>query len=67
LVGLDSGFRGLGGARPRWGPRRLRHDLGKRGVRPLPGRATIYRILTRNNLCGSGRSLNEERRYYSLG
>jgi transposase len=23
---------------PRWGPRRLHHELGKRGVRPLPGR-----------------------------
>ncbi len=35
---------------PRWGPRRLRHELGKRGIRPLPGRATIYRMLVRNNL-----------------
>jgi transposase len=35
---------------PRWGPRRLRHELGKRGVDPLPGRATVYRILVRNNL-----------------
>ncbi len=35
---------------PRWGPRRLRHELGKRGVHPTPGRATLYRILTRNNL-----------------
>lgn len=35
---------------PRWGPRRLRHELGKRGIRPVPGRATIYRMLVRNNL-----------------
>jgi transposase InsO family protein len=28
----------------------LRHELGKRGIRPLPGRATIYRMLVRNNL-----------------
>jgi transposase len=35
---------------PRWGPRRLRHELRKRSIRPLPGRATIYRILVRNNL-----------------
>jgi len=35
---------------PRWGPRRLRHELRKWGTRPLPGRATIYRILVRNNL-----------------
>ena len=35
---------------PRWGPRRLRHELRKRGVRPVPGRATLYRMLVRNNL-----------------
>jgi transposase len=34
----------------RWGLRRLRHELGKRGVIPVPGRATLYRILVRNNL-----------------
>jgi transposase InsO family protein len=35
---------------PRWGPRRLRFEVGRRGVSPLPARATVYRILRRNNL-----------------
>ena len=35
---------------PRVGPRRLRHELRKCGVAPLSCRATIYRILVRNNL-----------------
>ncbi|MEU5949900.1 IS481 family transposase [Micromonospora sp. NPDC047465] len=35
---------------PRWGPRRLRFEVGRRGVTPPPARATVYRILRRNNL-----------------
>ncbi|MEV4418009.1 IS481 family transposase [Catellatospora sp. NPDC049609] len=35
---------------PRWGPRRLRFEAGRRGVTPPPSRATVYRILRRNNL-----------------
>lgn len=35
---------------PRWGPRRLRFEAGRRGVSPPPARATVYRILRRNNL-----------------
>ncbi|WBC13425.1 IS481 family transposase [Micromonospora sp. WMMA1998] len=35
---------------PRWGPRRLRFEAGRRGVTPAPARATVYRILRRNNL-----------------
>ena len=37
-------------AHQRWGPRRLRFKVGRRGVDPLPARATVYRILRRNNL-----------------
>jgi Transposase and inactivated derivatives len=37
-------------AHQRWGPRRLRFEVGRRGVDPLPARATVYRILRRNNL-----------------
>ena len=33
--------------RPYWGPRRLVHELGKRGVRPLPSAAGAYRALIR--------------------
>lgn len=32
------------------GPRRLRFEAGRRGVTPAPARATVYRILRRNNL-----------------
>jgi transposase InsO family protein len=35
---------------PGWGPRRILHELGKRGVDPLPGRSSIYRCLKRHNL-----------------
>ncbi|GIF78622.1 hypothetical protein Asi02nite_81400 [Asanoa siamensis] len=35
---------------PRWGPRRLRFEAGRRGVTPPPARATVYRIPRRNNL-----------------
>ena len=33
--------------RPYWGPRRLVHELGKRGVTPLPSPAGAYRALIR--------------------
>src|SRR5512144_2794430 len=35
---------------PRWGPRRLRAELARRGVEPLPHRSSIYRILVRFDL-----------------
>jgi transposase-like protein len=35
---------------PRWGPRRIAHELSKRGVSPVPGRTTVYRVLTRNGM-----------------
>jgi len=37
-------------AHPGWGPRRLVHELERRGVVPLPSRATVYRVLVRNQL-----------------
>ncbi|WP_346115363.1 IS481 family transposase [Nonomuraea maheshkhaliensis] len=37
-------------AHPRWGPRTLLWELGRRGVEPLPSRASIYRALVRNSL-----------------
>ncbi|MFD1054466.1 IS481 family transposase [Terrabacter terrigena] len=41
---------------PRWGPRRLLHELGVRGVVPLPSRSTVYRVLVREHLvAGRGR------------
>lgn len=35
---------------PRWGARRIVHELGLRGVRPAPSRATVHRVLVRNGL-----------------
>jgi transposase len=35
---------------PRWRPRRIAHELGRRGISPAPGRTTVYRVLVRNNL-----------------
>jgi transposase len=35
---------------PRWGPRRLRHELARAGVSPVPSRSSIYRTLTRHHL-----------------
>lgn len=33
---------------PRWGQRRLRHELARRGVEPVPSEASVYRILVRH-------------------
>jgi hypothetical protein len=35
---------------PRWGPRRLVHELRRLGVDPLPSRSTVYRVLVRHDL-----------------
>ena len=35
---------------PRWGARRIAFELGQRGIVPVPGRATVHRILARNGL-----------------
>ncbi len=35
---------------PRWGPRRLGHELARAGVMPVPSRSSIYRALVRHHL-----------------
>ena len=37
-------------AHPGWGPVRLRHELVRAGVEPVPGRTSVYRALVRNRL-----------------
>jgi transposase-like protein len=37
-------------AHPGWGPRRIRVELERAEVDPLPARSTVYRILVRNRL-----------------
>ena len=33
-----------------WGPDRIRHQLAREGVMPVPGRSSVYRALVRNGL-----------------
>jgi transposase len=40
---------------PSWGPLRLQHELGRRGMVQVPSRAGIYRILVRHQLVQPGR------------
>ena len=35
---------------PRWGPRRLVHELRRLGMTPVPSRSTVYRVLVRHSL-----------------
>jgi transposase InsO family protein len=35
---------------PRWGSRRLAHELGRAGMVPVPSASTVYRILVRHGL-----------------
>jgi transposase InsO family protein len=35
---------------PRWGPRRLAHELGRQAMAPVPSASTVYRILVRHGL-----------------
>ena len=39
---------------PGWGPQRLRHELERPGVMPLPSRSAIWRLLVRNRLISPG-------------
>lgn len=35
---------------PKWGARRIAHELAVRGVADAPGRSTVHRVLVRNGL-----------------
>jgi transposase InsO family protein len=35
---------------PRWGARRISHELARRGTQPAASRATVHRVLVRNGL-----------------
>ena len=37
-------------ANPRWGARRISHELAQRGTVPAPSRATVHRVLSRNGM-----------------
>ena len=40
-----------------WGPRRIRFELGKAGVWPLPSESGVYRVLLRAGLIDPGWAL----------
>jgi len=46
---------------PGWGPLRLQHELGRRGMVEVPSRAGIYRILVRHHLVEPGRRRRRRR------
>ncbi|MBE1589050.1 transposase InsO family protein [Nonomuraea angiospora] len=50
---------------PRWGPVRLAHEVGRRGVDPPPSRMGVYRALVRHGLIepGAGRRKRVFRRW----
>jgi transposase InsO family protein len=47
---------------PRWGARRIRHELAQREVTPTPSRATVHRVLIRNGLVRA--QVQEHKRKY---
>ncbi|MCA1600795.1 MAG: IS481 family transposase [Acidobacteria bacterium] len=49
-VDVEAKIRALRRDHPQWGPVRIRHELARRGVEPVPGRTSIYRALVRNRL-----------------
>ncbi|WP_229860019.1 IS481 family transposase, partial [Streptomyces anandii] len=49
-AGVEAAVLELRRLHPRWGQRRLRHELQRRGVEPLPSEASVYRILVRHQL-----------------
>ncbi|MGW5237821.1 IS481 family transposase, partial [Monashia sp. NPDC004114] len=42
-------------ANPRWGPDRIRYQLQREGIVPVPGRSGVYRALVRNGRIGPAR------------
>lgn len=54
-VELEAAICELRREHPRWGPRRLQHELGRTGRWPMvPARMTVYRVLVRHGLISPG-------------
>ncbi|MFF3991677.1 IS481 family transposase [Streptomyces sp. NPDC001797] len=49
-AGVEAAVLELRRLHPKWGQRRLRHELARRGVEPVPSEASVYRILVRHQL-----------------
>jgi transposase InsO family protein len=50
LAAVEARIVGLRRAHPAWGPSRIRWQLEREGVIPLPGRSSVYRALVRHGL-----------------
>jgi transposase InsO family protein len=50
-------------ANPAWGPRTILYELGCEGLRPLPGRSSIYRALIRHGLIEPGKRRRRRQDY----
>ena len=49
-------------AYPRWGARRIAHELATRGIASAPGRSSVYRVLVRHGLVNAQKQ-NHRRKY----
>jgi transposase len=49
-AGVEALIRQMRREHPRWGARRITYELGLAGPGPVPGRATVHRVLARNGL-----------------
>lgn len=49
--------------RPYWGPRRLVHELGRRGILPAPSESAVYRALVRAGMIDPTRRRGRDRKW----
>ena len=54
-AGVEARIAGMRRDHPGWGPSRIRWELERAGVAPLPGRSAVYRALIRHGLIVPGR------------
>ena len=55
LAAVEARIVGMRRAHPGWGPSRIRWELERAGVAPLPGRSAVYRALIRHGLIVPGK------------
>lgn len=54
---------GMRRAHPGWGPSRIRSELERAGLVPLPGRSGVYRALVRHGLVAARKRREDYRRW----
>jgi transposase InsO family protein len=66
---VEAAIVGLRRDHPGWGPSRIRWELERAGVEPLPGRSAVYRALVRHGLIvpGKRRRRREDYRRWERG